>query len=175
MKRKGSESYRKQKVKVAKVYEKIGNVRKDFIHKTSRLLVDNYSLIALEDLNVRELAEKDFGKQINDAAWSMLGRFLTYKAGNAGSKVLFVDARGTTKTCSGCGHVKDMPLGNRTYVCPVCGLEMDRDLNAAKNILNRATPGTGGSNASGDGTGVPSMKEELCLSKPTRFNGGIDR
>ena len=119
------------KEKVAVVYEKIQNTRTDFLHKTSTQLVNAYSLIGLEKLQAQEMAERAYGKQINDAGWSRFANMLAYKAENAGCQVVFVDAKGTTKTCHVCGNRKDMPLYERMYVCDNCGSVTDRDINAA--------------------------------------------
>ena len=155
-KKKGSRNRNKAKKTVAVIHEKIQNARNDFLHKTSTKLVGEYSMIALEKLDVQEMMSDGLGKSIGDAGWARFATLLSYKAENAGSKIVFVDPAGTTKTCHRCGHVQDMPLEERIYNCPDCGLAMDRDLNAAKNILARATSGYDGSNAPGDGTDVPS-------------------
>ena len=149
-KKKRSRNWNRTKIEVAKVHERISNARNDFLHKTSRRLVNEHSLIALEKLEVQKMSTQNFGKSINDAGWSSFANMLSYKAGNAGCKVVFVEPEGTTKTCHRCGHVQDMPLSVRTYCCPQCGMMEDRDLNAAKNILTRATQGHCGSNASGE-------------------------
>lgn len=161
-KKKGSKNRYRAKKKVAMVHEKIGNVRLDFLHKTSTMLVNKYSFIGIEDLSVQKMAMNGLGKSINDAGWGTLAQFLNYKAGNAGSLVVAVDPRNSTKTCHRCHHVQDMPLWERIYRCPDCGLVMDRDLNSAKYIfqLAKATPGHDGSNASGDGPRGPSRNEE---------------
>lgn len=161
-KKKGSNNRRKTKIKVAKIHEKIRNVRRDFLHKTSTTLVNKYSLIAMEKLEVQDMAKKEnrLGKSINDVGWSELANMLSYKAGNAGSRVVFVNPKNTTKTCHRCGSVQDMPLSERTYCCLSCGMVENRDLNAARNILARATLGQSGSNASGDGIVMPSLSEE---------------
>jgi putative transposase len=155
-KKKGSRNRNKAKKTVAIIHEKIQNARNDFLHKTSTRLVNDYSMIALEKLDVQEMMGDGLGKSIGDAGWARFATLLSYKAENAGSKIVFVNPAGTTKTCHRCGHVQDMPLEERIYNCPDCGLTMDRDLNAAKNILARATLGYSGSNAPGDGTDVPS-------------------
>ncbi|MGC9057947.1 MAG: zinc ribbon domain-containing protein [Candidatus Micrarchaeia archaeon] len=85
---------------------------------------------------------------------------LCYKAEEAGCKVVFVNPKDTTQECSNCHQIVKKELSDRLYSCPFCGLVTDRDLNAAKNILIRATEGHLGSQASGEGTKVPSMKEE---------------
>ena len=159
-KKKSSQNRKRMKRKVAFAYEKVANARKDFLHKLSHNLVNSYSLIALEDLTSQEMAKQKFGKQINDAGWDTLANMLRYKAESAGCEIVFVNPEGTTKTCCICESRKDMPLTERTYLCDVCGNHMDRDLNAAYNILKRATEGHSGSNACGEASRKASAKQE---------------
>ena len=150
-KKKGSKSRFLAKRKVANVYEKIQNSRADFLHKTSIQLVNSYSLIGIERLQSQEMAEHAYGKQINDAGWNRFANMMVYKAENAGCQVVFVDAKDTTKTCHVCGTKKNMSLYERTYACDKCTSVTDRDINAAQNILHRATTvGQTGSHAWGD-------------------------
>ena len=158
-KEKGSRNWWKAKKKVALVHEKVANTRADFLHKTTTNLVNAYSLIALEKLSSQDISEENFGKSINDAGWGMFANMLVYKAESAGCQVMFVDPKNTTQECSSCHEIVKKDLSIRVHDCP-CGLVMDRDLNAAHNILIRATAGHAGSNASEDGTMVPSVKEE---------------
>jgi putative transposase len=115
------------------------------------------------------MAEENYGKQINDAGWNMFANMLAYKAEGAGCKVVFVDPRDTSKMCSRCGNIrKDLTLWDRTYACPNCGLSTDRDVNAACNILIRATAGQAGSNACNsvmerDVAEAMSMKQEARI------------
>ncbi len=147
-KKKGSGNRKKAKVRVAKLHEKVANTRRDFLHKATTDLVNDYSFIASERLASKEMSEQHYGKFINDAGWSMFANMLAYKAEGAGCRVVFVDPENTSKMCSRCGNIRDdLSLGDRIYACPNCGLLIDRDLNAARNILMRATPGQGGSNA----------------------------
>lgn len=150
-KKKGSRNRQRAKLKAARAYEKLANVRHDFLHKTANSLLSSYSLIALEELRAQEMAQRDFGKWINDAAWRKFSHILAYKAESAGCRVVFVNPRGTTQECSSCGEVVPKTLRDRRHSCPVCGLNNDRDINASINILNRATAGIAGSNACGDG------------------------
>jgi len=159
-KKKGSKSRKKARRKIALAYEKVRNTRLDFLHKTAHSLVNSYSLIGLEDLASQEMAEQKFGKQINDAGWGELANMLRYKAASAGCEVVFVNPKDTTRMCCKCGSKKGMPLETRTYCCEKCGNTMDRDLNAAHNILMRATAGTAGSCACGD-----KQKEELSVKQ----------
>jgi len=154
-----SKNYWRKQKKINVLHEKVTNSRKDFLHKTSAKLVKEYSLIALEKLASREMSQENYGKQINDAGWGMFADMLSYKAESAGCKIMFVNPENTTKTCSKCGNMHQMDLSQRTYECEF-GNRMDRDVNAAINILAKATIGTMGRNACGDGTIVPSMKQE---------------
>jgi putative transposase len=135
-KKKGSENRARQRVKLALVHERIRNQRLDFLHKLSHDYVSRYDFIAVEDLDVKGLIEMARnGRNRADAAWATFLHMLTYKAERAGGWVVKVDPRGTTKRCSGCGEVVEKPLWARVHQCPKCGLELDRDLNAARNIL----------------------------------------
>jgi putative transposase len=146
--KKRSKNYKKAKIRVAKLHEKISDCRRDFLHKISTQLVNDYSFIASEKLASKEMAEQHYGKQINDAGWNMFANMLAYKAEGAGCRVVFVDPRDTSKLCNRCGNIRDdLTLWDRTYTCPNCGISIDRDLNSAVNILIRATAGQAGSNA----------------------------
>ncbi len=123
---------------MAGVHEKIINQRDDFLHKLSRHYVNNYGFIAVEDLQIKNMVKNHhMAKSISDASWSKFTRMLCYKAERAGGTVVKVEPRGTTQTCSNCGAEVHKELWNRTHKCE-CGLETDRDYNAAMNILKRA-------------------------------------
>ncbi|MBI5159360.1 IS200/IS605 family element transposase accessory protein TnpB [Candidatus Micrarchaeota archaeon] len=147
------------------MHEKISNTRSDFLHKLSKQLVGVYSVVALEKLSSKRMSEQNFGKQINDAGWNAFANMLCYKAEEAGCKVVLVNPENTTKTCSNCNLIQSMPLQERTYECPACGLVIDRDLNAARNILVKATVGTTESNVSRDEATASSMKEDATPFK----------
>lgn len=150
-KEKRSKNSYKARLAVAKIHEKIQNTRADFLHKESTKLVNSYSTIGLEKLQSQNMAEQEYGKQINDAGWGRFANMLSYKAEEAGCRVVFVNPKNTTKRCHVCGNKKDMPLRERIYDCEKCGTVTDRDINAAQNILQRATTvGQTGSNAWGD-------------------------
>jgi len=148
-KKKGSVNRLKAKHQVALVHEKISNVRRDYLHKQTNDLVSKYSLIALEKLDIPNMITpyKVFNKSIYDSSWGQFANMLSYKAEDAGSKVVFVNPKNTSKKCSRCGTLVDKPITERTHNCFSCGLSIDRDWNAAINILNRATVGQTGSNA----------------------------
>ncbi len=162
-KKKGGRNRLKAKLKVARAYEKVANARHDFLHKTANNFLSSYSFIALEELRVQEMAQRNFGKWINDAAWRKFSHILAYKAESAGCRVVFVNPKGTTQECSSCGEVVPKTLRDRMHACPACGIVLDRDLNASINILNRATAGIAESNACGDGAKEAlSLKQEAC-------------
>jgi len=148
----GSNNRQNARLKVARIHEKVANSRLDFMHKTANGLIRNYSFIALERLNVSNMSQGRLGKSVNDASWSAFTRILRYKAESAGCAVVFVDSANTTRECSKCGKIVKKRLYDRVHSCPDCGLVIDRDLNASRNILARATVGQAGSNARGDGT-----------------------
>jgi len=134
-KKKGSVNRQKQKIKIAKLYEKVCNQRDDFLHKLSRKYVDGYGFIAIEKLDIKGLVEKSHNpRNMLDASWSRFLQFLAYKAVRAGCQVVKVEPRGTTQKCSQCGNIVPKKLWNRIHKCS-CGLVIDRDLNSARNIL----------------------------------------
>ena len=140
-KQKGSNNWKKQKLKIARIHRKIRNVRKDYMHKASRILADAYDRIVFEDLQIRNMVKNHcLARSIHDASWGMLIDFTTYKAENAGGVVGLVNPRRTSQECSICGNIQPMPLSQRTYNCPVCGNVKGRDHNAAINIKNRYVP-----------------------------------
>jgi putative transposase len=135
-KQKNSNNRAKQRIKLVLIHERIRNQRFDFLHKFSHNYVSHNDFIAVEDLDVKELIEMAHnGKNRADAAWATFLHMLTYKAERAGRWVVKVEPRGTTTRCSRCGEAVEKPLWMRMHACPECGLELDRDLNAARNIL----------------------------------------
>ena len=135
------ERSKKRKI-VARIHERIANKRSDFAHKVSRQLVNTYGTICFEDLNIKQMMEKKtevFGNKLNksiaDVAWYQLVQFTTYKAESAGRRVVLVDPRNTSKRCSRCNVLVSKDLSVRVHKCPHCGLILDRDHNAAINIL----------------------------------------
>jgi len=121
---------------VYRVHRKIREQRKDFHHKTANNLLKNYDLICVEDLNVKGLMRTKLAKSIQDTGWSSFKTILEYKAELLGKTVVSIGRFDpSSKTCNSCGNKKDMPLNIRVYKCE-CGHEMNRDLNAALNILD---------------------------------------
>lgn len=133
---KGTPERRKALKVVERVHERIANKRCEFAHKISRDLVDRFGLIAFEDLNIIGMTHNhNLAKSIGDVAWNMLVNITSYKAANAGSMVILVDPRNTSKMCSRCGILVEKALSDRVHNCSQCGLSLDRDWNAAINIL----------------------------------------
>ncbi|PIU21742.1 MAG: hypothetical protein COT15_00815 [Candidatus Diapherotrites archaeon CG08_land_8_20_14_0_20_34_12] len=111
------------------------NQRNDFLHKTSRYYVNNYDFIAAEDLDIRNIIKESYlARNIMDASWNHFLQMLKYKAESAGISFVKVNPRNTTSKCYKCGTIVKKPLYERIHKC-TCGLEIDRDHNAALNIL----------------------------------------
>jgi putative transposase len=137
-KKRGSAARRKARKNVARLHARAHNQRKDFQHKLSHRIVSENAFIAVEDLHIPQMVEKSFSglrKSILDASWSSFLTMLTYKAEEAGRFLVRVPPQGTSQCCSGCGVVMPKTLKERTHKCCACGLELDRDHNAALNIL----------------------------------------
>ncbi len=128
----------KQKGILARIHERIANRRSDFAHKESRKLVNAYQVIVFEDLAPMGMGRSHgMRKSILDVAWTQFISMTAAKAGEAGRRVILVNPKNTTTMCSTCGEIVPKALRMRVHACPVCGLVMDRDENAARNILQR--------------------------------------
>ena len=137
----GSKRYEKQCVKVAKLHAKAKHQRRDILHKISCALTDEYGLIAIVDLDMAAMKQSlKFGKSVSDNGWGMFNDMLEYKAERKGKTVVKIDKWfPSSKTCIACGHIhKELQLSDRTYICPKCGHMMERDVQAAQNILDEA-------------------------------------
>jgi len=137
---KGTPERRKRRKVVARVHERIAWRRNDFSHQHSRRIVNQFGLIAVEDLEVNRMVHNHcLAKSISDAAWSGFRSMIGVRAKWAGRKFIAVNAAYTSQTCSGCGHRvapdKRLGLSNRVFECTCCQLHIDRDLNASQNIL----------------------------------------
>lgn len=143
--KRGSNRRRKTKARLARLHRKIANTRSTWLHQQSAALVGRADLIAVESLNVKGLASGWLAKSVNDAGWSSFINLLRYKAERAGAHLIEVDPRHTSQDCSGCGERVPKPLWQRQHSCPACGLVMDRDENAALNVLQKAVSGLGSS------------------------------
>jgi len=140
-KKRGGSNRRKAVHRLARLHVHIANQRRDFHHKVARSLVDRYGLIAHEDLNVTGMVGSlRLAKSMHDAGWSEFIAILSQKAECAVVKVIAVNPCHTTQTCSRCGCLPtvSISLSVRTYTCEHCGYSLNRDLNAAINIRNRA-------------------------------------
>lgn len=137
---KGSKNWNKQRIKVAKVHEKIHNTRIDNLHKISHKLIGENQVIVSENLSVSNMVKNhDLAKSISDCGWYELTRQLTYKAEWNNRQYIKIDRfYASSQTCNCCGYVnKDTKdLSVREWICPKCGSVHDRDINAAINILN---------------------------------------
>jgi putative transposase len=168
-KKRGSHRRDKARKLVAKAHRKVRNQRRDFLHKESRKLVDCYQVIVFEDIQTRNLtrrpkpkqdeetkqylpngaaAKGGLNKSILDAGWGTFVEMCTYKAACAGRTLIKVSPTFTSQICSGCGQVRRKDLSERWHSCD-CGAELDRDVNAALNILGRG-------------------KQQLARTEPTR-------
>ncbi len=137
---KGSKNRNKQRIKVAKLHEKVSNQRKDFLHKQSRQIANAYDCVCIEDLDMKAMARSlHFGKSVSDNGWGMFTLFLKYKLEEQGKKLVKVDKFfASSQICCCCGYknpdIKDLSV--RVWDCPKCGTHHDRDVNAAINIRN---------------------------------------
>ena len=177
-KQKGSSSFERQKRKVAKIHEKITNSRMDNLHKVSHQLISDYDVIALEDLNVKGMVKNHkLAKHISDASWGTFVRLLEYKADWNDKQIVKINRfYPSSKTCCECGWInQDLNLSIREWTCKN-GHVLDRDLNAAKNILKEGlkiiSSGTGDYT---DGDGVRSSNTQLSTkseAQPISFAVG---
>ncbi len=123
---------------VARLHERIGNQRRDFLHKESRIIVNSYETVYAEDLKISNMVKnRRLSKSISDAGWGEFTRMIAYKEEESGGQLIYVNPQNTTQNCSRCGEHVTKTLSDRIHDCPYCGLVMDRDLNASLNILER--------------------------------------
>lgn len=137
-KKKGSNGFEKQKLKVAKIHEKIASCRLDTLHKVSHKLVNEFDLIVVEDLNVKGMIKNHkLSKHISDASWGNFVTLLQYKCDWYGKQLVKVNRFfPSSKCCSECGWInQELKLSDREWTCNSCGVVHDRDWNASKNIL----------------------------------------
>ena len=168
-KQKGSTNRKKSKLRLARLHARIKNIRRDWTHKVTSKLIHENQVICIEDLNVKgTVANRKLARAICDVGWYEIRRQLEYKALWYGRDVRVIGRFiPTTKTCSNCGCKKDsISLSTRVYSCDHCGIEIDRDLNAAINIR---TAGLAGTYACGpEGSGYCSN----TITKPCRGEAG---
>jgi putative transposase len=170
-KKKGSRNKKKARLRLAKLHLKISNIRQDTLHKLTTHLAKNHSRIVIEKLCVSGmLKNRKLSRAIADVGFYEFRRQLKYKCEWYGSKLIVAPRfYPSSKRCSGCGHVKkDLKLSERVYVCEECGLEIDRDLNAANNLV--AASWTETQNACGEDVRLTS--EQTSLNQEPNINYG---
>jgi len=133
-----SKNYHKQRKRLGKVHLKVQRQRKDWAIKQARCVVASHDVVVYEDLQVKNLVKNHhLAKSIHDAGWSQFTQWLDYYGKVWDKAVVSVPPQYTTQDCSNCGHRVVKTLSTRTHSCPKCGFEMDRDQNAALNILKK--------------------------------------
>lgn len=139
---KGSSNYYKQKAKVAGISAHVANQRKDFLHKESTKIANSYSVVCVEDLDLRNISNKKhhLGKSTHDNGFGMFRKMLEYKLTERGKYFVKVSKWfPSTQLCSACGYQNSSLKGDlktREWFCPACGAYHDRDINAAINLMN---------------------------------------
>src|SRR6266536_2840775 len=137
--KKSSHRRRKAARNTAKTHLKIARQRRDFHFKTAKQYTEQYQMIAVEKLHILNMTHNhSLAKSIMDASWGAFLDILSEKAERAGHAVVRVNPRFTSQTCHQCGEIVQKSLSVRTHICPCCGYVVDRDVNAAKNILSKA-------------------------------------
>lgn len=173
--KKSSNNRMKQVYKVRKVHEKVKNIRKDFLHNTSHDMITKYDGIIIEHLDIKGMLQgkdKGMNRSISDVSWYEFGRQVRYKSEWNSKYFQEVDQYfPSTRRCSNCGHLKDMTLKDREYICPCCGAVMGRDYNSALNIkqegirLIKDTVATTGIYACGLASIDVGMKQEKVVER----------
>ena len=139
--KKGSNNFKKQKIKIAKIHKKITNQRNDYLHKLSKHIVDENQIICVEDLQVMKMTkDNDYNKSMLDASMSKLLTMLIYKANWYHRTLVKVPSNfASSQICHECGYKNSITknLTVRKWICPICGVKHDRDINAARNILSK--------------------------------------
>ena len=164
---KGSANRRKSAARLARIHARVANVRGDALHKATSDLAERYETVVAEDLNVAGMIRnRSLARAISDQGFGQARRMLGYKATWNGGRLVPADRfYPSSKTCSACGAVKaKLTLKNRVYVCEECGVVIDRDVNAARNLLNLAASGTERLNACG-GTVRPGLAGRVPLKQ----------
>jgi len=169
-KQKGSNSRNKQKIKVAKVHEKITNSRLNHIHNITTQIVRDNQTICVEDLSVSNMMKNhNLSKSISDCSWSEFLRQLKYKSEWNERNLIQIDKFfPSSKTCNKCKFVnQDLTLKDREWVCPVCGTKLDRDINASENILEQGLIIYNNSGCGMQSESKQKREEALSLDEPT--------
>ena len=166
--KRGSQRRRKAVTLFAKQSNRVRRVRLDFQHKVAAAIVGQFDSIAVEDLNIKGLAKGRLAKQVHDAAWGQFISILASKAESAGRELFKVNPRGTSQRCSGCDKEVRKGLHVRVHDCPNCGLVLDRDINAARNICK-----TAGARPVGEGLAVSGSKNREDHTPPSAESLGV--
>jgi IS605 OrfB family transposase len=145
----GSQNWEKQKIKLSKAYDDLKRARDDVLHKLSRWYVDTFDAIALEEVGSEHLSSGPV-KYIKEQAWRKFQEYVQYKASHAGVETFEVSPEYTSQDCSNCENRVEKKLSDRSHDCEECGLTIDRDLNAARNVVQKAISST-------VGTGYPEL------------------
>ena len=171
-KEKGSKNSKKQQMLVAKKHYIVSCIRKNSIHQATTAIVEKYDIIVIEDLNVKGMVKNHkLAQSLNDVSFGEIKRQLKYKCDWYGKNLIIADRfYASSKICSNCGHKKEsLKLSERVYVCSECNLELDRDLNAAKNLASLgSTPSDGGSQVCGEVTNI--LRNQNSESKKQKIN-----
>jgi putative transposase len=176
-KQEGSANRRKSALALARIHARVANVRVDALHKATSDLAVRYETVVIEDLNVAGLMRnRQLARALSDQGFGMSRRMLSYKTRwNGGRLVIANRWYPSSKICSGCGTVKaKLPLSERVYRCSTCGLVMDRDVNAARNLLQLAASGAERINAC-EGTVRPGLARQGPVKQEPGTRLGQDR
>ena len=134
-----TKKYKMMKSRLNHKYRRIVDKRKDYVEKTSLEIVKNHTTIVMEDLSIKGLRSISRSPKMtisyNDGSLGMLRKRISDKAMEAGRELILINPKNTTQMCSKCGNMVHKELSDRVHICPICGLIMDRDLNASVNIL----------------------------------------
>ena len=143
-----SNNWYKQLHTNGRLHYHLKHIRKDLLHRLSKYYVDKYDVLVFEDLNMRTMSQSlRLGKATMDNGFGIFRDYIQYKAKNQGEYCISINPNNTTQTCSSCGYVREgdnkLTLNDKVYICPICGLELNRDINAAINIRSRGIKGYG--------------------------------
>ena len=173
-KKKGSQNYKKSKLKLSKLHDRISNIRKDSLHKATTSIIQRNNVIVLENLKISNMLKNHcLAQAISDMSANEFRRQLEYKARWYGREIIIADTFfPSSKTCSCCGWKNDnLTLKDRVFKCEICKNEIDRDLNASKNLLKLSTVSSTGINALGDGSSVCPVMDKSSPSLKKESNG----
>lgn len=181
-KKKGSHNREKARQKLAIAHEKLSNKRNNYLHQLTTKIVKENNIICIEDLNVKGMLKNHkLAKSLTDCSFSMIRMMLEYKCQWYNRQLIVIDRWSpTSKTCSCCGHVmKDWNLGIREWTCPKCGTHYDRDINAAKNILNEGLKildrtGTVQIEACGEDSSSVAIQSRSSIKQENQLSSAVD-